>query len=113
MAKTFRGLLNPYIAEEAMLIGEAGGRTGWSEATLRDRAVRFGLGRKIGTRWTFSRVAIELFLNGQDEALNHYLAGDRSHPEVVETYRRLNVPLEPPPPTRKRASRGGADHATA
>ncbi len=112
MTKKFPGLLSPYISEEAALMGVAVQRTGWSDATLRDRAVRFGLGRKIGTRWTFSRVAIELFLNGQDEALAAYHRGDRSDPIVAETFERLDVPLTPPP-THKSASRGGAAHAAA
>ena len=109
-----RGLLNPFIIEEAALLGEAARRTGWADATLRERGVKFGLCRKIGGRWTFSRVAVELFINGQTEALAAYHRGDRSHPEVVETFERLGVPLTPPlPPTRQRARRGGADHATA
>ena len=112
MPKQFRGLLNPFTTAEAMLLGEAAERTGWAAVTLRERAVKYGLGRKIGGRWTFSRVAVELFLNGRDEALSHYLAGDRTDPEVVETFAKLGVPLTPPP-THKSASRGGAAHAAA
>ena len=111
MTKRFPGLLNPYIAEEAMLMGVAVQRTGWSDATLRDRAVRFGLGRKIGGRWVYSRAALELFLGGREEALSRYLAGDRSDPEIIDVFRRLNLPIEPSPlPTRQRVRRGG-DHA--
>ena len=82
MAKDRRKILFPYIPEEAMPLGEAVQRTAWSDATLRDRAVRYGLARKIGGRWIFSRVAVELFLNGQNEALAAYHRGDRSDPEI-------------------------------
>ncbi len=116
MAKDRRKILFPYIPEEAMLLGEAVQRTGWSDATLRDRAVRFGLARKIGGRWIFSRVALELFLNGQTEGLAAYHEGNRTNPEVIEAFARLGLPIEPPPPStrqRQRARRGGGAHATA
>ena len=116
MAKNFPGLLNPYSPAEAMALGEAVERTGWAPITLREWAVKYGFGRKIGSRWAFSKIALELFLNGRDEALSHYLAGDRTDPEVVETFAKLGVPLSttpPPPSTRQRARRGGGAHATA
>ena len=112
MPKHFHGLLNPFSTAEAMLLGEAAERTGWAAVTLRERAVKYGLGRKIAGRWTFSRVALELFLNGRDEALSRYLSGDRTDPEVVETFEKLGVPLTPPP-TRRSASRRGEAHAPA
>src|SRR5919202_6974416 len=103
MSKHFCGLLNPFSTAEAMSPGEAEERGGWAVVTLRERAVKYGLGRKIGGRWIFSRVALELFLNGQDEALAAYHRGDRSDPIVVETFERLGVPHMPPlPPTRQR-----------
>jgi hypothetical protein len=116
MEKDRPGLLNPFLAEEAMLLSEAIERTGWAPITLRERAAKYGFGRKIGSRWVYSRAALELFLGGREEALSRYLAGDRSDPEIIDVFRRLNLPIEllpPPPSTRQRVRRGGGAHATA
>jgi hypothetical protein len=50
------------------------------------------LGRRVGGgAWLVSKVAFAAFLDGDKQALNLYLRGDRSSPAVVKYYERLGI----------------------
>ncbi len=86
-------VLKPYDPLDAIGIGEACRITGEGRLRLIAMAQRYSLGRKIGARWAFSRVALCAFLNGDEEGLAAYLAGDRTGPAVTRAYQAAGVPL--------------------
>jgi hypothetical protein len=50
---------------------------------------RARIGRRVGGgQWIVSKVALAMFLNGDDEALRLYKAGDRTSDRVVAYYKR-------------------------
>ncbi|GEP06623.1 hypothetical protein [Methylobacterium oxalidis] len=53
-----------------------------------------GIGRKLGGRgrWRVNRIALQLLLDGRDDLLEAFRAGERAHPEILEAYRALRVP---------------------
>ena len=86
-------ILRPYDPLDAIGIGSACRISGEGRLRLIAMAQRYGFGRKIGARWAFSRVALHAFLDGDDEGLAAYLAGDRTGPAVTRAYRAAGVPL--------------------
>jgi hypothetical protein len=73
---------------------EAAGIAGKSESTMRAWVEEQGLGRRIGGgTWSVSRVALAMFLDGDDRALRAYHAGDRSSEIVMGYYERSGCPL--------------------
>ena len=109
------GPLVPYRSDLALTLREASTRAGRSDNTVRAWCMAHGLGRKIGHAWAIDAAALELFLAGQNDALERYLSGDREHPAIVRTFEFLGVPIAPPPPlTRNPAQhRRSACHAVA
>ena len=108
------GPLSPFRRDLVMSLADASEYSGRAINTMRDWCKRYHLGRKIGGEWLIDAAAFHLFIEGQLDALAHYLNGDRATPEIVEAFARLGIALMPPlPPTRQRVRRGGADHATA
>jgi hypothetical protein len=55
--------------------------------------MRFDIGRRIGGRWAVSNVALRMFLDGDQDALKAYLAGDRHSANVTEYFERCGVPI--------------------
>jgi hypothetical protein len=86
--------LRPYSVKEAIPIAEAASETRLSERAIRGWCARYELGRKICGRWAVSRVALAMFLDGNDDALNRYLAGDRAG-VVAAYFKRLDIPILP------------------
>lgn len=86
-------ILRPYHAAEAVTIEQAAGIAGRKPRTLREWALLHDLGRKIGGRWMISRVALAMFLDGNIDALDLYLRGDRRSGAVTGYYLRLEIPL--------------------
>ena len=82
--------LVPYAAEEKISIKRAAQIAGMSERTLRNWCVEHGIGRRIaGGAWAVSRVALAMFLDGDDEALVAYRdRGERGASEIVAGYYR-------------------------
>ena len=62
-------VLKPYDPLDAIGIGEACRLSGEGRLRLIAMAQRHGLGRKIGARWAFSRIALCAFLNDDQEGL--------------------------------------------
>jgi hypothetical protein len=86
-------ILRPYHAAEAISIREAAHIASRSPRTLREWAARLDLGRVICGQWRISKIALQMALDGNRDALKRYLAGDRHSPEVVAYFRHCAVPL--------------------
>jgi hypothetical protein len=82
-------VLVPFSVKEAITTHIAARIAGRAERTIRDWCEAHHLGRRIGgSPWTVSRVALAMFLDGDEAALRLYLAGDRSSPRVVSYFER-------------------------
>ena len=86
-------VLRPFHRSEAIPVVEAAHRSGCSVRTMRERCLRYDLGRRIGGQWAVSKVALAMWLDGAKEALAAYLAGDRTSPLVFRYFERCEVPL--------------------
>ena len=49
------------------------------------------LGRMVGGRWAVSRVALEMHLDSDQDALRAYLAGNRESREVLVYFERFGL----------------------
>jgi hypothetical protein len=79
---------------ECISLKEAAGVAGKSESTMRAWVEEHGLGRRIGGgTWSVSRVALAMFLDGDDRALRAYHAGERSSELVMVYFQRSGCPL--------------------
>jgi hypothetical protein len=84
-----RQVLVPFDKRECISLKEAAGIAGKSESTMRAWVEEHGLGRRIGGgTWSVSRVALAMFLDGDDRALRAYHVGDRSSELVTIYYQR-------------------------
>lgn len=87
-----RHVLVPFDRREAISIEVAAGIAGFSAPHMRRLVTQYQLGRRIGAgAWKVSRVALQLFLNGDWPALRAYHAGDRDHPCVRAEFQRLGM----------------------
>ena len=81
-------ILVPFNRREAISLREAAKVAGRCESTVRGWCGAYDIGRRIGNGpWQVSRVALAMFLDGAEDALRAYLAGDRTG-ELVEGYLR-------------------------
>jgi hypothetical protein len=81
-----RKILVPYDKRECISLKEAADIAGKSKSTMRGRCSKDGLGRRVGDgTWMVSKVALNMFLNGDKKALRAYHSGDRSS-DLVEPY---------------------------
>jgi cytochrome P450 len=86
-------VLIPFHRAECLSIAEAAEIAQRTRRTLRDWCNLHDLGRRVGGQWAVSRVALAMYLDGDNEALAAYLAGDRQSAFVVAYFERCNVPL--------------------
>jgi hypothetical protein len=85
-------VLVPYDPMEALSVKEAAGLAGRSQSTLRNWCERFGIARKIaGGNWEISRIALQMLLDGDLEALAAYCAGDRTSPWVSAYFKQFGL----------------------
>lgn len=76
--------LIPFDRREGLTTAEAAERADRTERTIRMWCRDHDIGRHVaGGPWLVSRVALAMFLNGDAEALQAYLAGDRAGPTVA------------------------------
>jgi hypothetical protein len=81
-----RKILSPFDKRECLSLRKAAEIAGKSESTMRGWCEEHGLGRRIGGgKWSVSKVALTMFLDGNTKALRAYHAGDRSS-DLVESY---------------------------
>ena len=65
--------LIPYDGEECISIGDAQAFAHRTDRTIRNWCVRYGIGRRIPSgRWAISRVALQMLLDGDHQALAAY-----------------------------------------
>jgi AAA domain len=89
-------VLTPYNPDEALTLQRAAARAGRSPGTIRNWCESEGLGRRIGGKWCVSKVALEMYLDGEAHALEQYLQGDRSTPDVVSYFKRFGLLAQKP-----------------
>jgi hypothetical protein len=80
--------LVPYDSREAISLKEAASIAGRSVGTIRNWC-EVGIGRKVGGQWRISRIALAMFLDGDQHALRAYLTGERNDRIVVQYFERL------------------------
>ncbi|WP_336489689.1 hypothetical protein [Methylobacterium nigriterrae] len=90
---TPRKVLVPYIAEEAITATEAQALLRRCRRSLDYYIKDHGIGRRIHGRVAVSRVAVQMLLEDDREALALYVSGDRSSDQVAAYYHRLSIPL--------------------
>jgi hypothetical protein len=87
-----RRILQPFDKRECINLKEAAGIAGKSESTMRAWVEAHGLGRRIGGgTWSVSRVALAMFLDGDNRALRAYHAGDRTGETVAHYFVRAGL----------------------
>ena len=84
-------VLRPFDIAEAISTGEAAGIAGRSTVTMRQWAVSYGIGRLVGGRLMFSRVALAMCLDDDAKALRAYLSGDRESDLVNKYFARFGL----------------------
>lgn len=82
------GCLVPYDSQEAISLKEAAAIADRSVGTIRNWC-ESGIGRKVGGQWRVSRVALAMFLDGDQRALAMYLDGERADGIVARYFERL------------------------
>ena len=71
-------VLVPFDRAEALSLRAAAKLAGVSEGTVRKWCGLYFIGRRVaGGPWKVSRIALALFLDGNEIGLNSYLRGDR------------------------------------
>src|SRR3978361_1678773 len=92
-AQDTRAILKPYTREEAFRLKEASAYIDRCTKTVKRLCNRHGLGRVIGNQMEVSRVALQMYLEEDQETLDLYLAGDRTSATVTAYYARLGITL--------------------
>jgi hypothetical protein len=87
-----RKILSPFDKRECISLKEAADIAGKSESTVRSWCVEYGLGRRVGGgTWSVSKVALAMFLDGDQRALRVYHTGDRLSPLVASYFERAGI----------------------
>src|SRR3954462_6378281 len=85
-------VLIPFHPREAITTAVAARIAGRAERTVRLWCEQPHIGRRVGGGpWMVSRVALAMFLDGDDAAHADYLAGDRAGAGVAVYYRRAGL----------------------
>ncbi len=87
-------ILRPFDRREAITLRTAAEISGRSESTLRAWCQSDFIGRRVaGGPWQVSRPALLMLLDGDQKALQAYLAGDRESEAVLAYFRRASIPV--------------------
>jgi hypothetical protein len=90
--------LIPYDKREGLTIKEAADIAGKSPRTINNLCHRHGIGRRVaGGTFVVSKVALAMFLDGDNIALAAYQAGDRTSPLVVSYFERFGIVISQKP----------------
>ncbi|MFC5561739.1 helix-turn-helix domain-containing protein [Methylobacterium aerolatum] len=80
-------VLQPFDRREGLTTAQAAAVAGRTERRVRQWCIEHDLGRRVaGGPWLVSRVALAAFLNGDQQALQAYLSGDRRSPKVMQYF---------------------------
>lgn len=83
-------ILIPYDRREAISLRVAAEIADRSESTVRTWCLTRSIGRRVcGGPWQVSRVALQMLLEEDGEALKLYLRGERRDPKVSAYFKRL------------------------
>jgi len=94
-------VLTPFNPDEGLTLQQAADRAKKSPGTIRNWCESEGLGRRIGGKWSVSKVALEMYLDGEAGALARYLGGDREAADVVSYFERFGLPVQNPVNARR------------
>ena len=84
--------LVPYDKREAITVDKAAAIAGRSASTVRGWCERYPIARRVaGGNWQISRIALQMLLDGDLEALRAYGAGDRNSPGVSAYFKQLGL----------------------
>jgi hypothetical protein len=85
--------LVPFDIRESMSLREAAMAAGKTPRTMRNWCIEKGIGRLVGKTWLVSRVALQMYLDGDTDSLVSYRDhGVRaSYPPVAEYFRRTQL----------------------
>jgi hypothetical protein len=85
-------VLIPFHRDEALTVCEAAHIARKSAGTVRQWAARFDIGRRVGGGdWMVSYPALLMHLDGDEDALRSYLAGDRQSDDVRGYFERASA----------------------
>lgn len=82
-------ILVPWDPREVMKVHVAAATAVTCKSTIRNWCDQHGIGRKIGARYSISRVALAMHMEGNAEALEAYRSGDRTGPLVAPYFAKL------------------------
>ncbi|CUX31916.1 hypothetical protein [Agrobacterium genomosp. 13] len=102
----------PMAEAEIISLKEARRRSGKDIKTIKRWCISHGIGRRPGNSgpWQISGPALEMYLNGDMEAIEILRMNDRLHPRLIKHFSRLGLPPVPPGEmdiARKRAAVSG------
>jgi hypothetical protein len=87
-----RIVLIPYDLREGISLAEASALAGKKVGTIRNWCIQHDLGRRVGGgTWVVSKVALAMFLDGDEKALSAYHSGDRSSDLVAVYFERAGL----------------------
>jgi Helix-turn-helix domain len=89
-------VLTPLDHAEALTLQEAADRSKKVAGTIRNWCESEGIGRRIGGKWYVSKVALEMYLDGEEDALARYLRGDRESKDVIAYFNRFGLFAQKP-----------------
>ena len=84
-------VLRPYNPDQVMTSQEVAKLAHVHEKTARTWGRRFHLGRMIAGKMPFDRVAVHLYLEGQEDLLGKYLLGERELPAIRNIYNTMGL----------------------
>ncbi|MBB4362181.1 hypothetical protein GGD65_003206 [Bradyrhizobium sp. CIR18] len=84
-------VLTPYDPAEGLTLKQAAERAKKSPGTIRNWCGSEGIGRQIGGTWCVSKIALEMYLDGEAKALGRYLSGDRESKDVISYFHRFGL----------------------
>ena len=90
--KSRNQVLIPFDSREAITLNQAAQIATVSARSVQRWCSQLSIGRKIGSEWRVSRVALQMYLNDDGRALQAYLRGDRSSPMVAIYFAQFALP---------------------
>jgi hypothetical protein len=85
-------VLIPFRREEAISLRQAAELSGRTTKTVKAWCGLHDIGRPVAGRWLVSRVALQMYLDGDRRALRDYLVGDRTGERVRSYFVQLGLP---------------------
>lgn len=84
-------VLTPLDHAEALTLQAAADRSRKVAGTIRNWCESEGIGRRVGSKWYVSKLALEMYLDGEEDALARYLREDRESKDVIAYFKRFGL----------------------